>query len=49
MRTSGPLVLALALAAGFPGTAAAQSVTSSDIQRLQDSIYDASRDVSQLR
>jgi hypothetical protein len=49
MRTSGPLVLALALAAGFPGTAAAQSVTTSDIQRLQDSIYDASRDVSQLR
>jgi hypothetical protein len=49
MRTSGPLVLALALAVGFPGTAAAQSVTTSDIQRLQDSIYDASRDVSQLR
>ena len=49
MRTSGPLVLALALAAGFPGTAAAQSVTTSDIQRLQDSIYDVSRDISQLR
>ena len=49
MSTSGPLVLALALAVGFPGTAAAQSVTTSDIQRLQDSIYDASRDVSQLR
>jgi hypothetical protein len=49
MRTSGPLVLALALAAGFPRPAAAQSITNSDIQRLQDAIYDASRDVSQLR
>jgi hypothetical protein len=49
MRTSGPLVLALALAAGFARPAAAQSITNSDIQRLQDSIYDASRDVSQLR
>jgi hypothetical protein len=29
--------------------AAAQSVTNSDIQRLQDTIYDASRDVAQLR
>ena len=49
MRATGPLVLALALAAGFPPSAAAQSITNSDIQRLQDSIYDASRDVSQLR
>src|SRR5205814_5620421 len=29
--------------------ASAQSVTNGDIQRLQDSIYDAARDVSQLR
>jgi len=29
--------------------AAAQSITNSDIQRLQDTIYDASRDVAQLR
>jgi hypothetical protein len=41
---------ALALAAGIATSAAAQStVTSSDIQRLQDSIYDASRDVAQAR
>lgn len=49
MRSSGPLVLALALATGFARSAAAQSVTSSEIQRLQDSIYDVSRDVAQLR
>jgi len=52
---SGPLVLTLALAssAARPAPAAAAqastSVTSSDIQRLQDSIYDASRDISQAR
>ena len=49
MRCSGPLVLALALAAGFARPAAAQTVTNTDIQRLQDTIYDASRDVTQLR
>src|SRR2546423_11803484 len=52
---SGPLVVALALAFGTaaPRTAAAaqssSSVTSSDVQRLQDSVYDASRDISQAR
>ena len=41
------LVLAATLSAG-PASAQA-SVTSADVQRLQDYIYDASRDVSQLR
>jgi hypothetical protein len=44
-----PLVLTLALAAGFASPAAAQSVNTGDVQRLQDRIYDASRAVSQLR
>ena len=40
----------MALVAALSGTAAAQgNVNSTEIQRLQDSIYDASRDVSQLR
>jgi hypothetical protein len=50
-------MLALALVAGFGSSLAAQSqaqgqaaaVTTADIQRLQDNIYDVSRDVSQLR
>jgi hypothetical protein len=48
-RTS--IVLALALVAGLSGSASAQtSVTSSaEIQRLQDNVYEASRDVTQLR
>jgi hypothetical protein len=50
MRFGVPLVFALALAAGSPTPAAAQStVTSTDVQRLQDSIYDASRAVAQVR
>jgi hypothetical protein len=49
MRLSVPLAVALALAVGSARPAAAQAVTNSDIQRLQDSIYDASRDVAQLR
>jgi hypothetical protein len=49
MRWSGALVLALALAAGTARPAAAQTVTNSDIQRLQDAIYDASRDIAQIR
>ncbi len=46
--TLGLLVLALA---GALGTAAAaqSTVSSAEILRLEDSIYDASRDVSQLR
>jgi hypothetical protein len=47
---SGVLTLALALLAGSAQMAAAQNaVTSADIQRLQDSIHDASRDVEQAR
>jgi TolA-binding protein len=42
-------LLALALVAALARPAAAQSVTNADIQRLQDNIYDASRDVSQVR
>jgi len=49
MRFVSPLVFALALTAGSVSSAAAQSVTTSDVQRLQDSIYDASRTISQLR
>jgi hypothetical protein len=44
------LLAVVALAAGMAGSAVAQSsVTSSDIQRLQDTIYDASRDIAQAR
>jgi hypothetical protein len=46
MRFGAPIALAIILLAR---PAAAQSVTSSEIQRLQDAIYDASRDVAQLR
>jgi len=46
-------VLALVLSTGFAPRAAAQfnsnPITSTDVQRLQDSIYDVSRDVTQLR
>ena len=52
-RSSGSLIailFALGLTAGFARPVAAQStVTSAEIQRLQDSIYDATRDVSQMR
>jgi hypothetical protein len=41
---------ALAVAAGLSAPVAAQStITVSDLQRLQDNIYDASRDIAQLR
>jgi hypothetical protein len=49
LRFTSPVVFALALAAGVPSSAAAQSVTTADVQRLQDNIYDASRSVSQMR
>jgi hypothetical protein len=49
MRFASPMVLAAALVAGSSSIAGAQSVTSSDVQRLQDNIYDASRAVSQMR
>jgi hypothetical protein len=44
------LLAVLALAAGVAAPVAAQSsVTSADIQRLQDTIYDASRDIARSR
>jgi hypothetical protein len=50
IKSALPLVFALALAAGSPSSAAAQStVTLTDVQRLQDGIFDASRAVGQLR
>ena len=49
MRFGFPLVFALAIGAGAATPAAAQSVTTTDVQRLQDSIYDASRAVGQIR
>src|SRR2546423_498039 len=46
----GTLLLAVALVGSAPRFVAAQSdVTSGDIQRLQDTIYDVSRDVAQIR
>jgi hypothetical protein len=55
LMVSGPWVLTLALAfataAPRPATAAqsSSSVTAADVQHLQDSIYDASRDIAQAR
>ncbi len=50
MRFSGPAILAFVLAAGSAQPAVAQSsVTTADIQRLQDNIYDAARDVTDVR
>jgi hypothetical protein len=56
MRFSGPLLLAVALVTvpgGFAQTSAAQASrndpSTTDIQRLQDSINDASRDITQAR
>jgi len=52
-RSSGSLIailFALGLSAGCARPVAAQStVPSADVQRLQDLIYDATRDVSQMR
>lgn len=50
MRLTGAAVLGTALLATLPRISTAQAnVTSADVQHLQDSIYDASRDVAQLR
>src|SRR5258705_2431732 len=46
MRLPAVLALALSVAASAAGQS---SVTTADIQRLQDTIYDASRDISQAR
>ena len=49
MKCAGHLMLVLALAAGVPGAAAAQgSVTTADVIRLQDNIYDAAREIGQI-
>lgn len=49
-RLSGQILLALVFLAGVSGSAAAQvNVTGPDVQRLQDNIYEASRDVAQAR
>lgn len=50
MRLFGLPLLTLSLSVGLSSSAAAQTtVSAADVQRLQDSIYDASRDVAQLR
>jgi len=46
IRICSALMVALAISVGAAG---AQSVTTTDIQRLQDAIYDTSRDLSQVR
>ena len=49
-RIGLPLTLALALVTTLsPAVSAQTTVSSAEIQRVQDSIFDASRDVSQLR
>jgi hypothetical protein len=50
LRFNGLLLFLLACLAVAPAAAAAQAdVTTADIQRLQDSIYDTSRDIAQIR
>ena len=55
MRLIGAAMHAIALFPGQSSTAAAQNnasqytVTNADVQRLQDTVYDASRDVAQVR
>src|SRR5262245_56378128 len=50
MRSGAFVVLALILSVASARPASAQgSISSADIQRLQDSIYDASRDITQVR
>lgn len=47
--TSRAFWLAVALLLAGPRLARAQDITTADVQRLQDSIYEASRDVAQVR
>jgi len=50
LQYAGLLLLTTIVSAAAPQSSYAQSsFTNADIQRLQDAIYDASRDVSQLR
>ena len=47
-NTAGPVAIA-AVCLLLRRPAAAQNVTTSDIQRLQDQVYDASSDLSRMR
>ncbi len=50
IRSGAALVAALALVTAVSTTALAQAaVTSADVQRLQDSVYQTARDIAQLR
>lgn len=49
LRSCVPVVLALLFVGSAPHVAAAQNMTAVDIERLQDAIADASRDVSALQ
>ena len=49
IRFQGPLLLVLIVSARIAGPASAQSITNTDIQRLQESIDDVSRDGAQVR
>ena len=55
MHIAGPAALVLALASpvaaqsGQRGVASEQTVTATDIQRLQDQVYDAGNEISRLR
>jgi hypothetical protein len=50
IRLGAPIALALALVTAAPVPSGAQApVTNADVQRLQENIYEASRDVAQLR
>ena len=52
LKSAGVPALALALISGLAQPAEAQfntAVTTTDVQRLQDGIYDAARDVAQVR
>jgi hypothetical protein len=49
LRFNGLLLLLAFLVGVSPAAAAQADVTNTDIQRLQDSIYDTSRDIAQIR
>jgi hypothetical protein len=49
LRTRGLVLFLFAFGAVVPSGAAQSDVTTTDIERLQDNIYDASRDIAQVR
>ena len=49
LKSAAPLAIAFALSMGISRPAAAQSATPTDIQRLEDSLDDASRDIGDVR